>query len=143
MVKDLRQYASTQGGQSSASSQNGNDSYQVKQLTEEVNRLRSLNKTRDELHQQIDTKNQSLRETETRLKITQIDKEETENKLKTADSVKKEMLEKNEDLERKVAQLKDQHYKTQKEKEQTQIQLENKIKILQYKLLNSGGAGQD
>lgn len=70
MVKDLKAYASTQGGQSSASSQNGNDSYQVKQLTEEVNRLRSLNKTRDELHQQIDTKNQSLRETETRLKIT-------------------------------------------------------------------------
>jgi hypothetical protein len=31
------------------------------------------------------------------------------------------MLEKNEDLERKVAQLKDQHFKTQKEKEQTQI----------------------
>jgi len=51
MVKDLRQYASTQGGQSSGSSQNANDSYQVKQLTEEVNRLRSLNKTRDELHQ--------------------------------------------------------------------------------------------
>ena len=52
-------------------------------------------------------------------------------------------MEKNEDLERKVAQLKDQHYKLQKEKEQTQIQLENKIEILQYKLLNSGGAGQD
>lgn len=143
MVKDLRQYASNQGGQSNGASQNSNDSYQVKQLTEEVNRLRSLNKTRDELHQQIDTKNQSLRETETRLKITQIDKEETENKLKTADSVKKELMEKNEDLERKVAQLKDQHYKLQKEKEQTQIQLENKIEILQYKLLNSGGAGQD
>ena len=75
---------------------------QVKQLTEELNRLRSLNKTRDDLHQQIDTKNQSLRETETRLKITQIDKEETENKLKQADSVKKEMIEKNDDLERKV-----------------------------------------
>jgi len=99
MVKDLQKYASTQG---STSGQSSSDSLQVKQLTEELNRLRSLNKTRDDLHQQIDTKNQSLRETETRLKITQIDKEETENKLKQADSVKKEMIEKNDDLERKV-----------------------------------------
>lgn len=42
----------------------------------------------------------------------------------------KELTDKNQDLEQKVASLKDQYYKAQKEKDHTQIQLNNKIEIL-------------
>lgn len=45
-------------------------------------------------------------------------------------------MEKNEELEKRVANLKDQQQKTQREKDQEQIQLNQKIEILQYKLLN-------
>lgn len=42
----------------------------------------------------------------------------------------KELNDKNEDLEQKVNNLKEQLYKTQKEKDHTTIQLNNKIEIL-------------
>ena len=38
--------------------------------------------------------------------------------------------------------MKESSYKVQKEKDQVEIQLNNKIEILQYKLLNSGGPGE-
>jgi hypothetical protein len=52
----------------------------------------------------------------------------------------KEMAAHAEELESKLTQAKEQLYKAQKEKEHTVIQLNNKIEILQYKLLNSGGS---
>mmetsp|Transcript_12522 Transcript_12522/g.21081 ORF Transcript_12522/g.21081 Transcript_12522/m.21081 type:complete len:117 (+) Transcript_12522:2223-2573(+) len=64
-----------------------------------------------------------------------------ENKVKQGEAVNKEMAEKHEDLERRFQQMKDQLQKTQREKDQIQIQLNNKIDILQYKLIN--GANQD
>jgi hypothetical protein len=42
---------------------------EVKKLTEEINRLRSLNKNRDEILAEMDNKAKSLRETETQLKL--------------------------------------------------------------------------
>jgi len=42
---------------------------QVRQLQDEVQRLRSINKNRDNILSEIDSKNQSLRETETQLKL--------------------------------------------------------------------------
>ena len=59
------------------------------------------------------------------------------------ESISKEYQEKNEMLEKKVQTLKENQYKTQKEKDQIQIELNNKIEILQYKLLNGGGGGMD
>ena len=54
----------------------------------------------------------------------------------------KEYVDKNEELERKVQTHKDNQYKAQKEKDQIEIQLNNKIEILQYKLLNSSGQNE-
>ena len=42
---------------------------QIRQLQDEVQRLRSINKNRDNILSEIDSKNQSLRETETQLKL--------------------------------------------------------------------------
>lgn len=58
--------------------------------------------------QEIDTKNQSLRETETKLKLTKNDIEILQNKTKQMEVLNKEYLEKNDDLEKKVQQLKEQ-----------------------------------
>jgi len=46
---------------------------QIRQLQDEVQRLRSINKNRDNILSEIDSKNQSLRETETQLKLSQND----------------------------------------------------------------------
>jgi len=71
-----------------------------------------LTKNRDDILNEIDTKNQSLRETETRLKLTQNEQEVLENKVKHGDAINKELMEKNEELEKRVANLKDQQQKT-------------------------------
>jgi len=72
------------------------------------------------------------------LKLTKNDIEIIQSKNKQLELSQKEMSDMNEELEEKVVGLKDQLYKTQKEKDHTQIQLNNKIEILQYKLLNNG-----
>ena len=46
---------------------------QIKQLKEEIQRLKSLNKNRDDILEEIDQKNHNLRETETQLKLTKND----------------------------------------------------------------------
>lgn len=116
---------------------------QVRQLQDEVTRLRSINKNRDNILSEIDSKNQSLRETETQLKLTQNDIEILHNKTKQLEAISKEYADKNETLEKKVQTLKENQFKTQKEKDQIQIELNNKIEILQYKLLNGGAGNAD
>jgi hypothetical protein len=75
LINELKQYHGT--------SSSGNASnLQIRQLQEEITRLRQLNKNRDDILNEIDTKNQSLRETETKLKLTQNDYEVLENKNK-------------------------------------------------------------
>lgn len=44
---------------------NGANDMQVKQLKDEINKLKSLSKNRDDILVEIDQKNHSLRETET------------------------------------------------------------------------------
>ena len=90
---------------------------QIRQLQEEINRLRSINKNRDDILNEIDSKNQSLRETETELKLTKNDIEILNSKTAHLTSQNKELNEKNEELEKKVQQLKEHQYKTQKEKD--------------------------
>lgn len=80
---------------------------QVRQLQEEVTRLRSINKNRDNILSEIDSKNQSLRETETALKLTQNDIEILHNKTKQLEAISKEYADKNETLEKKVQTLKE------------------------------------
>ena len=51
------------------------DSVETKKLLEEIQKLRSLNKHRDEILNQMESQNKNLRETETQLKLTQNDYE--------------------------------------------------------------------
>ena len=99
--------------------------------------MRSINKNRDDILEEIDHKNQSLRETETQLKLTKNDIEIIQSKNKQLEALSKEQQEKIEQMESKQESLKDQLHQTQKEKDHTVIQLNNKIEILQYKLLNN------
>ena len=46
---------------------------EIKNLKDEINRLKSLNKNRDDILSEIDQKNHNLRETETQLKLTKND----------------------------------------------------------------------
>lgn len=74
-------------------------------------------KNRNDVLQEIDTKNQNLRETETQLKLTRNDIEMAQSKNKQLETQIKELSDKNEDLETKLLSIKDSLYKTQKEKD--------------------------
>lgn len=113
-IKELKQYSKPQD--SSAS-----NSTEIKQLKDEIARLNSINKNRNDMLQEIDTKNHNLRETETKLKLTQNDIEILVSKNKALETNQRELQEKNDDLEQKVTSFKDQLYKVQKEKDHTQI----------------------
>jgi chromosome segregation ATPase len=52
---------------------NSKENTETKKLMEEIQRLRSLNKNRDEILTEMENKSKNLRETETQLKITQSD----------------------------------------------------------------------
>ena len=54
-------------------SYNTKENAEVKKLNEEIQRLRSLNKNRDEIISEMENKSKSLRETETQLKMSQAD----------------------------------------------------------------------
>lgn len=75
---------------------------QVRQLQDEVSRLRSINKNRDNILSEIDSKNWNLRETETQLKLTQNDIEILHNKTKQLEAISKQYADKNETFEKKV-----------------------------------------
>jgi len=70
--------------------------------------LRSINKNRDDILEEIDHKNQSLRETETQLKLTKNDIEIIQSKNKQLEALSKEQQEKIEQMESKQESLKDQ-----------------------------------
>lgn len=55
------------------SAYNSKDTAEVKKLMEEIQKLRSLNKNRDEILNEMESKSKNLRETETQLKLTQND----------------------------------------------------------------------
>ena len=110
-IQELKQYH--QGPQSNAySSVTSNSEMQTKQLKDEIQRLKSLSKNRDEILVEIDQKNHNLWETETQLKLTKNDIEILQSKNKTQDKLNMEMNEKNEALEKKVQLLKEQNLKT-------------------------------
>ena len=62
-------------------------------------------------------------------------------KIKALEKTNSELNEKVDHLENKLAQVKDQQLKTQKEKDQLEISLNNQIEMLQYKLLSGERAG--
>jgi hypothetical protein len=86
--------------------------------------------------QEMDSKSQNLRDTETKLKLTLNDKELLQNKAKQFEQQARDWALKNEELGSRVAVLKQQLQAEQREKEELQISLNNKIEVLQYKLIN-------
>jgi chromosome segregation ATPase len=105
LIKELKQYnplpADNQLSKTS----------EIKQLKDEVSRLNQINKNRNNILEEMDTKTQNLRETETKLKLSQNDIEILVQKNKSYVTSTKELTEKNEDLEQKVSSMKDQLYK--------------------------------
>lgn len=112
------------------------DSQEVKKLMEENQKLRSLNKHRDEILIQMESQNKSLRDTETQLKVTQNDYELLQSTNRNLEQRNKELAEKLELLDTKLNQFKEKAFQIEKEKEQVTIEYQNKIELLSYKLLN-------
>ena len=128
------------------------DNNEAKKLMEEIQKLRSLNKHRDEIIEQMDTQNKNLRDTETQLKLTQNDYELLQNQNKGLEMKVKDLQEKLESMDKTVQVYKEKAFQAEKEKESTAIEYQNKIELLSYKLLNraetdstnsgSGGSAQ-
>ena len=111
------------------------DSQEVKRLQEEINRLTSLTKNRDQLLIELDAKNKALRESETSLKISQNDLELAQSQNQSMELKSRQQLDKIRDLEHKVNQGKEQTFSAEKQREQQQIEYENKLEVLKQKLL--------
>ena len=75
------------------------DSIESKKIMEEIQKLRSLNKNRDDIITQMETQNKNLRETETQLKLTQNDYELLQNQNKGLEMKVKDLQEKLEGVE--------------------------------------------
>jgi predicted RNase H-like nuclease (RuvC/YqgF family) len=112
------------------------DSVEAKKMMEEISKLRSLNKHRDEIIGQMESQNKNLRETETQLKLTQNDYELLHTQNKALELRVKDLQEKCEGAEARLAQLREKALHAEKDKEQQAIEYQNKIELLQYKLLN-------
>ena len=89
----------------------------------------------------LEDRSATLRETETQLKLQQNDSDIYRQKIKALEKSNGELHEKVAQLESKLTAVKDQQLKTQKEKDQQEISLNNQIEMLQYKLLSGERAG--
>ena len=119
------------------------DSQEVKRLQDEINRLTSLTKNRDQLLIELDAKSKSLRESETSLKISQNDLELSQSQNQSMELKSRQQLDKIKDLEHKVNQGKEQTFSAEKLREQQQIEYENKLEVLKQKLLAKIGDDSD
>ena len=106
------------------------DQQEVKRLQEEIAKLRSLNKNRDQILAEIDEKNKALRESETNLKMVQNDLELIQSQNQSYEIKNKQQADKLRDIELKLNQAKEQVFTTEKAKEQQQIEFESKIEGL-------------
>jgi len=112
------------------------ENQEIKKLNEEIQRLRILNKNRDDILTEIDSKNKNLRETETQLHMSQNDIEALTAQNSQLEQKNKDLVEKLEQQEQKLQAYKEKAFLAEKEKEQVSIEYQNKIDFLQYKLLN-------
>ena len=73
--KEKAELASQLKQKDAVSGKSAVDQQEVKKLQEEIAKLRSLNKNRDQILAEMDQKNKALRESETNLKMVQNDLE--------------------------------------------------------------------
>ena len=83
------------------------DQQEVKRLQEEIAKLRSLNKNRDQILAEMDQKNKALRESETNLKMVQNDFDLIQNEKQNLEVKNKQQAEKIRDLELRLNQTKE------------------------------------
>ena len=83
------------------------DQQEVKRLQEEIAKLRSLNKNRDQILAEMDQKNKALRESETNLKMVQNDYDLIQNEKQNLEVKNKQQAEKIRDLELRLNQTKE------------------------------------
>ena len=76
-------------------------------MQDEINRLTSLTKNRDQLLIELDAKSKALRESETQLKISQNDLELAQSQNQSMELKSRQQLDKIRDLEHKVNQGKE------------------------------------
>jgi serine/threonine protein kinase len=114
----------------------GETEEESQQLLEEIQRLRSVKKDRDDLLQDLEARSKSMRQTETQLKMKQNDMEILNNQHQMALEKLEAYKKKIEKLEGDVVELRTRTERAEKEKESIEIDSKNKIEVLQYKLLN-------
>ena len=105
-------------------------------LNEEVQRLKTVSKDREQLLETIEVLNTRIRDQETKIKL-------NSQQFDLLNSSKDMLQQKYSDLqerlimsERKLMDMKNQYEETTSQKEQIQVELESKIEVLQYKLFN-------
>jgi len=107
----------------------GDNAEDSNQLLDEVQKLRSIKKDRDDLLKDLESRSKSMRQTEAQLKMKQNEMEITTDKV---ESFKNKIKQK----ENEIIELRTRAEKAEKEKEAIEIDSMNKIEVLQYKLLN-------
>ena len=114
----------------------GEDAEESNQILEELQKLRSIKKDRDEILQDLDIRSKTMRQTETQLKMKQNELEILQNThqvaLEKLDGYKKKL----ELMDTEIRELRSRAEKAEKDKETIEIDSKNKIEIMQYKLLN-------
>lgn len=106
------------------------------QLLDELQKLRSIKKDRDDILQDLESRSKSMRQTETQLKMKQNEMEILANTHQMNTEKLESYKKKIEKLEHEVEELRSKCQRAEKEKEQIEIDSKNKIEVLQYKLLN-------
>lgn len=104
-------------------------------MIDELQKLRSLNKNRDQLLTEIDTKSKQLRESETEVKLLKNDLENVKQNLASVEKKNVEVFKKLEDSEIKIHTGKEQLFAEEKARKQENIENEGKIEQLKQKLM--------
>lgn len=114
----------------------GNDTEDSNQVLEELQKLRSIKKDRDDILQDLELRSKTMRQTETMLKMKQNEMEILHNShqmaLEKIETYKKKL----EAMESEITELRTRAEKAEKDKETIELDSKNKIEILHYKLLN-------
>jgi hypothetical protein len=108
----------------------------TKELNEEVQRLRSVKRERDQLLLDIESKEASIREYETKLKLSENECDIIQNKSAMLGNKLSETEQRAKNLEKKHADLKKEFEKYKNDKDIKEAELLGKIKILNYEMVN-------
>lgn len=114
----------------------GEDAEESNQILEELQKLRSVKKDRDEILQDLELRSKNMRQTETQLKMKQNELEILQNTHQVALEKIETYKKKIEAMDSEINELRNRAEKAEKDKESIEIDSKNKIENLHYKLLN-------